>query len=284
MNAAEREAGLRRLSSATVADVDRWLAELREKKDEGGRPVTNEKQYEAVVVVAERVKQELRASASSACEFGEPLRWLLHGGPGTGKTHVIKVIQELFTDVLKWDMGVEFQMVALQAVMADLLGGDTIHHACGIPVMHKVGAEAGEPQKHMEIAKRVLQWRWLVIDEISMVSAKLLAQVGVKLRSVVREIGTAKVGADKQDRPFGGLNVLFCGDFWQLDPPDGGFLGNIPVEFIQAARRHLPAPTVAHGQSLLWGGAEHGTQGVTELEDHSIIIVPIDVFCFASFV
>ena len=123
-----------------------------------------------------------------------------------------------------------------------------------------------------------------MIDEISMVSAKLLAQMDVKLRSVVREIGTAKVGSNKHDRPFGGLNVLFCGDFWQLDPPDGGFLGNIPVEFIQAARRHLPAPTVAHGQSPLWGGAEHGTQGVTELEDHSIIIVPIDVFCVVSFV
>ena len=47
----EREAGLQRLTSATVADVDRWLAGLRERKNEEGRPVTNEKQYEAVVVV-----------------------------------------------------------------------------------------------------------------------------------------------------------------------------------------------------------------------------------------
>ena len=141
-------------------------------------------------------------------------------------------------------------------------------HACGIPVAHKGGTEAAEPQSQMEIAKRVLQWRWLVIDEISMVSAKLLAQIDVKLRSVVREIGTAKIGSNKHDRPFGGLNVLFCGDFWQLPPPDGGFLGNIPVEFIRAARRHVPAPTVAHGQSLLWAGAEHGAQGVTELEEH----------------
>ena len=78
--------------------------------------------------------------------------------------------------------------------------------------------------------------------------------------------------------------MLFCGDCWQLDPPDGGFLGNIPVEFIQAARRYLPAPTVAHGQSLLWGGPEHGTQGVTELEDLSIIIVSIDVVCVHRFV
>ena len=29
-------------------------------------------------------------------------------------------------------MGLDYQMAALQAVMAPLLGGDTIHHACGI--------------------------------------------------------------------------------------------------------------------------------------------------------
>ena len=55
-------------------------------------------------------------------------------GPGTGKSHVIKVVKErLFQGLLKWDVGLQFQIVALQAVMADLLGGDTIHHACGIP-------------------------------------------------------------------------------------------------------------------------------------------------------
>ena len=89
----------------------------------------------------------------------------------------------------------------------------------------------------MDTAKRVLQWRWLIVDEISMVSAKLLALMDVKLRNVIRQIGTAKVGADKRDRSFGGLNVLFCGDFWQLDPPKGGFLGDIPVDFMRNARR-----------------------------------------------
>ena len=65
----------------------------------------------------------------------EPLRWAMHGGPGTGKTHVINIIkEELFGKVLKWNTSVEFQIVALQAVMADLLQGDTIHHAFNIPV------------------------------------------------------------------------------------------------------------------------------------------------------
>ena len=100
-----------------------------------------------------------------------------------------------------------------------------------------------------------------------MVSARLLAQIDVTLRDVIREIGTAKVGADRRDRPFGGLNVLCGGDLWQLDPPDGGFLGDIQAEFIRRAQRYVPGPTVSHGQSLMWGGGEHGIQGVTELEE-----------------
>ena len=116
----------------------------------------------------------------------------------------------------------------------------------------------------MDIAKRVLQWRWLIIEEISMVGAKLFAQIDMKLREVIREIGTQKM-ANGKTRPFGGLNVLVSGDFWQLDPPDGGFLGGIPDEFIARARKYQPSPGVAHGQALFWAEPEHGVQGVTEL-------------------
>ena len=60
-------------------------------------------------------------------------------------------------------------MVAFQAVMAQLIGGDTIHHACGIPVFAKGGEDEGAGTAQQVVAKRVLQWRWLIIDEISMV-------------------------------------------------------------------------------------------------------------------
>ena len=105
-------------------------------------------------------------------------------------------------------MGVQFQVVALQAVMAEQLGGDTIHHACGIPVNKRGEGLEAQVQKQQDIAKRVLQWRWLIIDEISMVSARLLADVDLKLRDVIRRIGTEKLGEDDVDRPFGGLSAL----------------------------------------------------------------------------
>ena len=190
----------------------------------------------------------------------------MHGGPGTGKSHVLRILRkELFEDLMKWTIGVHFQITAFQAVMAQLLGGDTIHHACGIPAV-KRGDDKGEDVKlQYDTAKRVLQWRWLFIDEISMVSARLLAEVDQKLRSVIRDVGTLKCGEDGVPRPFGGLNVVLSGDFWQLAPPDGGFLADVPTERIAEARKYTSLPPVLHGQALLWGGGQEGVQGVTEL-------------------
>jgi hypothetical protein len=63
-----------------------------------------------------------------------------------------------------------------------------------------------------------MQWRWLIIDEVSMVSAKLLAEIDVKLRQMVRAKHTLRGDAQGLARAFGGIDILFYGDFWQLDP------------------------------------------------------------------
>ena len=68
-------------------------------------------------------------------------------------------------------------------------------------------------------------------------------------------------------RPFAGRNILCSGDCWQLPPPDGWCLGDIPCEFTQASRTYIPAPTVAHGQSCFWSDAPTGRTGVTELQE-----------------
>ena len=110
--------------------------------------------------------------------------------------------------------------------------------------------------------------RWLIIDEISMVSARLLADIDYQLRNYYRH--NSEFAYDKKHnrlRPFAGVNVLFSGDFWQLPPPEGGFLGDLPFEYIQNSRLYAPSPSIAHGQSLMWSGPTTGVQGVTELQD-----------------
>jgi ATP-dependent DNA helicase PIF1 len=54
--------------------------------------------------------------------------------------------------------------------------------------------------------------RYLVVDEVSMLSAKFMSQISDRM----------KQGKGEDDRvchmPFGGVNVIFTGDFGQLKP------------------------------------------------------------------
>ena len=117
---------------------------------------------------------------------------------------------------MKWTIGVEFNIVALQAVMATALGGETLHHVAGIhPFISSEGKTSSEKHQSSEnLAKRHMASRWLIIDEISMVSAKLLAEVDMKLRDAVAQTAHSyKVDRKWLTRSFGGMNVLFCCDF-----------------------------------------------------------------------
>ena len=111
------------------------------------------------------------------------------------------------------------------------------------------------------------EWRWLFIDEISMVGARLLAEIDCKIREVVSDVGTLRRGTKGPVRAFGGINVLLVGDFWQLDPPKGGSLSDIPVEFLRSARHYAPKADIAHGQAILWGQGDGSVQGITELTE-----------------
>ena len=77
--------------------------------------------------------------------------------------------EQLFEETLGWQHGVQFQIVSFQAVMADLLGGDTIHNALGLDWN---GDSASNVLRACERARHALQWRWLILDRFSMVSAE----------------------------------------------------------------------------------------------------------------
>ena len=203
-------------------------------------------------------------SRSATHEVSEPLRWALHGGPGTGKSYTLNLVRrELFEQILGWQQGVHFQVVTLQAVMAEQLDGDTIHHALGL---NWNGAGNGISEaKLLELCATTLQWRWLFIDEISMVSAELLARLELRCRELIRDISARKFASNRGDaRCFGGLNVCFSGDLWQLPPPRGTFLGEVPWELITTSSNKKLAQTI-HGQELIWGYGGQGIQGMTEL-------------------
>ena len=110
-------------------------------------------------------------------------------------------------------------------------------------------------------------WRWLIIDDISMVSAKFLAEIDMRLRSAAQAIGAHKKDAAAQDRPFGGLNLILAGDFWQLPPPERGALSlaTIPRDLYGGPQRRSALPTSEYGLSRARSfDARESVQGVTE--------------------
>ena len=148
------------------------------------------------------------------------MRDCLLGFPGTGKSQCIKTMRKFFQEVLHWEPGIQFQFLASQNTMAALIEGQTIHSWGTIPL----GAETiyhNESKTDMEegvdqLFLNVVSMRFLVFDEISTVSPTLLGLLEPQLRRVCVRHPYAKRGT--HSRPFGGLNIIFCGDCWQLAP------------------------------------------------------------------
>ena len=248
-------------NESTPEAVERWLNSLQ------ATSTCNEEQRHFCSRVATRVKAELSQESSDLHGVGNPvqdnlpLRWVLHGGPGTGKSHVLKFLrQSLFEQTLGWQHGVQFQIVSFQAVMAELLDGDTIHHALGL-AWHK--SKGDNLARLLELAQKTTQLRWLIIDEFSMVSAELLAQLEMRCRELMRDLSMAKY-KNGEIQPFGGLNVILAGDVYQLPPPKGTFLAEVPWDLLAGMKASKQA-TAFHGQTLMWGGSDAGIQGMTEL-------------------
>ena len=139
------------------------------------------------------------------------------GPGGTGKTALIKYIQK---DAVR--KGFNIQVCALTGCAAVLLEckAKTLHSWAGIGL-----GTAGLDQLVTKIMKnRFLKANWkntdiLVVDEVSMMSQKLF--------ELLDAIGKA---VRKNDRPFGGIQLIFSGDFYQL-PPVGNTLEPETVRF-----------------------------------------------------
>lgn len=71
------------------------------------------------------------------------------------------------------------------------------------------------------LRKRFAQTRWLVIDEISMISYEVLRAICLRCQEIKQVY----------EKPFGGLNVILMGDLMQLKPVKGHWIFKQPIEF-----------------------------------------------------
>ncbi len=125
------------------------------------------------------------------------------GAAGSGKTH-------LLNEYIKYlrEHGASIGITASTGIAATHMGGMTIHSWSGLGIRDTLtdyDLEAMEEKSYLW--KRFENAQVLIIDEVSMLHHFRLDLVEQVVRFFKRN-----------DKPFGGMQVILCGDFFQLPP------------------------------------------------------------------
>lgn len=182
----------------------------------------NEEQEVAFRIVGEHV---LRGDK-------EQLLMYMAGTGGSRKMHVVNAIRKLFSDL---EQEHKLKLSAPTGCVAVLICGQTIH------ALTLMGGRSRVNQSELEAIWKDV--RYLIIDEISLVSARLLCDISKRLCLAK---SADPVAATK---PFGGVNIIFLGDFGQLKPVNVYAL--FSHELVQKLRPNIAEMEL--GQTALYG-------------------------------
>ena len=151
----------------------------------------------------------------------------LTGSPGSGKTYTVKA----YIDWLR-SHSIEPSITASTGVAATHIHGMTIHAWSGIGITENFTPyELDRIASKEPIVKRIQKTSVLIIDEISMFSGTILDAVDAVCRQV-----------RGNDMPFGGIQIVLVGDFFQL-PPVSGRGRTVPFAFESSAWKSLHVVT-----------------------------------------
>jgi ATP-dependent exoDNAse (exonuclease V) alpha subunit len=147
-------------------------------------------------------------AARAALEARDPVV-LLTGRAGTGKSHFIRTL-------MKEDQHRPQVLLAPTGLAAMNIGGQTVHSFFGFPPRLLLGFKE---KPNWFFTQNVRRLSRIVVDEISMLRADTLDAMDSHLRA-----------ARKSVKPFGGVQMLLVGDFYQLPPVVRGDEGRMMEE------------------------------------------------------
>jgi hypothetical protein len=161
------------------------------------------------------------------------LKMYIGGMGGTGKSQVLKAICAFFSQC---NENHRFLVVAPTGSAAALLAGSTYHSMLGInkktgKVSNKVLAQ---------VRSRLAGVDYIFLDKVSMLSSHSMYKISAQLCKVLNQPETA----------FGGMNMIFAGDFGQLPPPMGGENVSLYSHVIEHSATSLHAQEEAMGRAL----------------------------------
>ena len=139
---------------------------------------------------------------------------LITGPAGTGKSYTIKYIIELLKTQNK-----NIGLTATTGTAAFIIGGQTIHSFMGMGIGEETLAEIFIKIKNRSSIYRTLaELDVLIIDEVSMMDTSLFENIS-ELLCYVKSHHLKDEGLLR--KPFGGIQIIFIGDFCQLAPVKG---------------------------------------------------------------
>lgn len=129
------------------------------------------------------------------------------GSAGTGKSFTLVALIAVLKE-LNADMPGTVHVTASTGIAATHIGGTTLHSFAGLGIGNEsLEVLVARAKDNKGTRERWMEARVLVVDEVSMVGADFFE----KLDLVAKELR-------KNQRPFGGIQLVFSGDFLQLPP------------------------------------------------------------------
>ena len=143
----------------------------------------------------------LQSAALSILKLGHTT--FLTGAAGSGKSYVLRE----YIAYLR-NHGVSYAVTASTGIASTHINGTTIHSWSGIGIKDSIGRyELDALEEKQNLYKRWNNTSVLIIDEVSMLHA-----------SFVDMLDTVAKHMRRNEKPFGGMQVVFTGDFFQLPP------------------------------------------------------------------
>ena len=128
-----------------------------------------------------------------------PLRLIITGTAGTGKSYLIQCLRLLFADTVK--------VCAPTGVASFIIDGTTLHSLFHLPTRGEFKELEGN--QLLQLQETMSPIKYIIIDEMSMAGRKLFGQIDRRLRQSFPH---------SAQEVFGGCSILLFGDFGQLPP------------------------------------------------------------------
>ena len=174
--------------------------------------------YESFVENVEHYYQHKTKNCS--CGKFEPLRLFVSGFGGSGKSHLIRVLmayQFIRSEVKKEPC--HFLLGAPTGIASHNIGGMTLHSMWNLPVNHGNSKRNFNEEYRKLRSGQINRMRanykhacGLIIDEVSMISNRMLMAINLRMNEVV---------GSKSHEAFGGIPTVTFGDLFQLEPVNG---------------------------------------------------------------